>query len=38
MAKKSAQQAKKPGWRVGAELKGDSAGGFSAGVTLTWVF
>jgi hypothetical protein len=37
-AKKSAEQAKKPGWRVGAEVKGDSAGGFSAGVTFTWVF
>ncbi len=37
-AKKSAEQSKKPGWRVGAELKGDSAGGFSAGVTFTWVF
>ncbi len=37
-AKKSAEQAKKPGWRVGAEVKGDSAGGFSAGVTFTWVW
>lgn len=37
-AKKSAEQAKKPGWRVGAEVKGDSAGGFNAGVTFTWVF
>jgi hypothetical protein len=35
-AKKSAAQ--KPGWRVGAELKGDSAGGFSGSVTFTWVF
>jgi hypothetical protein len=35
-AKKSASQ--KPGWRVGAELKGDSAGGVGGGVTLTWVF
>ena len=36
-AKKSAEQ-NKPGWRIGAELKGDSAGGLSAGVTFTWVF
>jgi hypothetical protein len=35
-AKKSASQ--KPGWRVGAELKGDSAGGFSGSITFTWVF
>jgi hypothetical protein len=35
-AKKSAAQ--KPGWRVGAELKGDSAGGFSGSITFTWVF
>jgi hypothetical protein len=35
-AKKSATQ--KPGWRVGAELKGDSAGGLSGSVTFTWVF
>ena len=37
-AKKSAAQAQKPGWRVGGEVKGDSAGGFSASVTFTWVF
>jgi hypothetical protein len=35
-AKKSAAQ--KPGWRVGAESKGDSAGGLSGSVTFTWVF
>jgi hypothetical protein len=35
-AKKSASQ--KPGWRVGAELKGDSAGGLSGSITFTWVF
>jgi hypothetical protein len=35
-AKKSASQ--KAGWRVGAELKGDSLGGVSGSITLTWVF
>jgi len=37
-AKKSAEQAKKSGWRFGAELKGDGAGGLSGSVTLTWTF
>lgn len=37
-AQKSAAQAKKPGWRVGAELKGDGAGGVSGSITLTWVW
>jgi len=37
-AQKSAAQANKPGWRLGAELKGDGAGGVSGSVTLTWVF
>ena len=37
-AQKSAAQASKPGWRVGAELKGDGAGGVSGSITLTWVF
>jgi hypothetical protein len=37
-AKKSAAQSQKSGWRVGAELKGDSGGGVSGSITLTWVF
>jgi hypothetical protein len=37
-AKKSAEQSKKTGWRFGAELKGDGAGGISGGFTLTWTF
>ena len=37
-AQKSAAQASKPGWRLGAELKGDGAGGVSGSLTLTWVF
>ena len=37
-AKKSAEQAKKPGWRFGAELKGDGAGGISGSITLTWTW
>lgn len=36
-ARKSAAQAK-PGWSVGATVKGDKAGGYSGTVTLTWVF
>ena len=36
-AKKSAKQAK-PGWSVGAEAKGSEKGGWSVGVTFTWVF
>jgi hypothetical protein len=37
-AQKSAAQAKKPGWRVGVEVKGDGSGGVSGGVTLTWTW
>ena len=37
-AKKSAEQSGKSGWRFGAELKGDGAGGVSGAVTLTWTF
>ena len=37
-AQKSAAQAKKPGWRVGVEIKGDGSGGVSGGVTLTWTW
>ena len=36
-ARKSAAQAK-PGWSVGATVKGDKSGGYSGSVTLTWVF
>jgi hypothetical protein len=36
-ARKSAGQAK-PGWSVGATVKGDKTGGYSGTVTLTWVF
>ena len=36
-ARKSAAQAK-PGWSVGATVKGDKTGGYSGTVTLTWVF
>src|SRR5918994_3648390 len=37
-AQKSAAQSKKPGWRVGVEIKGDGSGGVSGGVTLTWTW
>jgi hypothetical protein len=37
-AKKSAEQSGKTGWRFGAELKSDGAGGVSGGFTLTWTF
>jgi hypothetical protein len=37
-AKKSAEQAGKSGWRFGAELKGDGAGGVSGSLTLTWTW
>jgi hypothetical protein len=37
-AQKSAAQAKKPGWRIGGELKGDPSGGVSGSITITWVF
>jgi hypothetical protein len=37
-AQKSAAQAKKPGWRVGLDVKGDGSGGVSGSVTLTWVW
>jgi hypothetical protein len=37
-AQKSAAQAKKPGWRIGGEIKGDPSGGISGSITLTWVF
>ena len=37
-AQKSAAQSKKPGWRVGVDVKGDGQGGVSGSVTLTWVF
>ncbi|HET8951903.1 MAG TPA: hypothetical protein VFN44_15385 [Solirubrobacteraceae bacterium] len=37
-AQKSAAQAKKPGWRVGVDVKGDGSGGVSGSITLTWVF
>jgi len=37
-AQKSAEQAKKKGWRVGVEIKGDGAGGVSGSVTLTWTW
>lgn len=36
-ARKSAAQ-NKPGWSVGATVKGDKTGGYSGTVTLTWVF
>jgi hypothetical protein len=36
-ARKSAAQ-NKPGWSVGATVKGDKTGGYSGMVTLTWVF
>ncbi len=36
-AKKSAAQ-NKPGFSVGATVKGDKSGGYSGTVTLTWVF
>ena len=36
-ARKSAAQGK-PGWSVGATVKGDKTGGYSGTVTLTWVF
>ncbi len=36
-ARKSAAQGK-PGWSVGATVKGDKTGGYSGSVTLTWVF
>jgi hypothetical protein len=36
-ARKSAGQ-NKPGWSVGATVKGDKTGGYSGTVTLTWVF
>ena len=36
-ARKSAAQ-RKPGWSVGATVKGDKEGGYSGMVTLTWVF
>jgi hypothetical protein len=36
-ARKSAAQ-RKPGWSVGATVKGDKSGGYSGTVTLTWVF
>jgi hypothetical protein len=36
-ARKSAAQ-NKPGWSVGATVKGDKASGYSGTVTLTWVF
>lgn len=35
-ARKSA--AARPGWSVGLQARGDDGGGFSAGVTLAWVF
>jgi hypothetical protein len=37
-AKKSAEQSGKSGWRFGAELKGDGAGGVSGSLTLTWTW
>jgi hypothetical protein len=37
-AQKSAAQSKKPGWRVGVDVKGDGSGGVSGSVTLTWVW
>ncbi len=37
-AQKSAAQAKKPGWRVGVDIKGDGSGGISGGITLTWTW
>ena len=37
-AQKSAAQAKKPGWRVGVDIKGDGSGGVSGGITLTWTW
>jgi hypothetical protein len=37
-AQKSAAQAKKPGWRIGGEIKGDPSGGVSGSITITWVF
>ena len=37
-AQKSAAQAKKPGWRVGVDVKGDGSGGASGSITLTWTF
>ena len=37
-AQKSAAQAKKPGWRVGVDIKGDGSGGISGGITLTWIW
>ena len=36
-ARKSAAQGK-PGWSVGATVKGDTSGGYSGTVTVTWVF
>jgi len=37
-ARKSAEQSGKSGWRFGAELKGDGAGGVSGSLTLTWTW
>jgi len=37
-AKKSAEQSGKSGWRFGAEVKGDGAGGVSGNLTLTWTW
>jgi hypothetical protein len=37
-AQKSAAQSKKPGWRVGVDVKGDGSGGVSGSITLTWVW
>ena len=37
-AQKSAAQSKKPGWRVGVDIKGDGSGGVSGGITLTWTW
>jgi hypothetical protein len=37
-AQKSAEQAKKTGWRLGVDVKGDGAGGVSGSITVTWTF
>ena len=37
-AQKSAAQSKKPGWRVGVDVKGDGSGGVSGSITLTWTW